>query len=112
MSAKLYPIRTVDMGANQAPLAGVLLQATSPTNGPWAAITDACGRFDPCLEDGHYTVTLSKDGYTSRVLEMDLANPPTAVILVGLDRAQPSFRPASRMLKGNMCCVRAPGSAG
>jgi hypothetical protein len=56
--------RFVVLDAAGQPVAGALLQATSP-NGPWQALTDADGTFTAGLGDGPYHVTASKDGIAS-----------------------------------------------
>src|SRR5258708_5471381 len=49
------------VNAQGQPVAGALLQATSP-NGDWQALTDPHGEFTAGLGEGPYHVTASKDG--------------------------------------------------
>ncbi len=83
MSDHLYAIQTERMDGT--PLPNVVLKATSPTNGPWAATTNACGQAWPTLGSGHYSVDFVVSGAIVGHREWDLADPPTAIIRVGLD---------------------------
>src|SRR5258708_2779496 len=91
MSAKLYPMRILDPASQ--PIAGALLHAESP-NGSWSGLTDACGWFMPTLADGTYALTVSASEFVTRSLDLNLANPPTDPILIGLERAVSPFPPA------------------
>jgi hypothetical protein len=64
------------------PIAGALLSAESP-NGAWQGLTDAEGVFRANLRAGHYDITISAAGYTTRLLPADLDLPGT--ITIGLD---------------------------
>ncbi len=56
------------------PLSGVVLNATSPTVGPWSGVTDCAGNFIPMLSAAHYDIRLNKPGYKEYVWPTDLAD--------------------------------------
>lgn len=72
-------------------MSGVEIRATSP-NGPWAGTTDCAGNFAPTLASGHYSLTFWANGVQLKhdgsldPAEWDLAWPPSAPILVGLEK--------------------------
>ena len=61
-------------GPDGSPLAGVVLNATSPTVGPWSGVTDCAGNFIPMLSAAHYDIRLTKAGYKEMVWPTDLAD--------------------------------------
>lgn len=73
--------------AHERPIAGAHLDATSAFGG-WHAVTNACGDFftpAPGLAAGHYDVTVSAPGYTTRMIPMDLGD--SGPVIIGLDSA-------------------------
>lgn len=85
----LYLIHCQDAQAKAMP--GVEIRATSP-NGNWAGTTDCAGNFAPTLASGHYSLTFWSNGQQLKhdgsmdPAEWDLAWPPSAPILVGLEK--------------------------
>lgn len=69
---------------NAKPIAGAMLNATS-TAGPWLGMTDATGNFVANLTPAHYDITITADGFQTRVLPADLKDPGT--VAIGLDWA-------------------------
>lgn len=98
----LYLIHCQRNGDDVA-LPGVVMQATSPTNGPWAGTTDCAGNFAPTLGHGHYSVDFFYHGVLVGHRDWDLAWPPDAPIKVGLDVADVlPPKPA----RGQVCAVQ------
>ncbi len=89
-----------------APIPKALAKATGGP-GPWAAMGNDCGDIFTSLSPGHYDVTFSAAGFADRVLAADLSD--CGVITVGLEYAAPSFQPAPREWKGQMCGLRVAG---
>jgi hypothetical protein len=90
----LYLIHCQDAQAKAMP--GVEIRATSP-NGNWAGTTDCAGNFAPTLASGHYSLTFWANGVQLKhdgsldPAEWDLAWPPSAPILVGLEKGASVF---------------------
>ncbi len=85
----LYLIHCQDGQAKA--MSGVEIRATS-LNGNWSGTTDCAGNFAPTLASGHYSLTFWANGQQLKhdgsldPAEWDLAWPPSAPILVGLEK--------------------------
>jgi len=100
----LYLIHGQD-GSGRA-MGGVEIRATSPQNGPWAATSNTCGDLWPTLGKGQYFITAWQNGVQLKYdgslepREWNLAWPPDAPILVGLEpngsQLGPQIPPVSR----------------
>ncbi len=99
MSAHLYLIQTEDLEGNLLP--GVVMQATSPTVGPWDATINACGQKEVTLEAADYSVDFFLNGQKIGHRDWTLADPPIYPIRVGLDTGFPVWTDAQlRAIKG------------
>lgn len=88
----LYAIKVQDDAGTGIP--GVLLSATSPTNGPWQMLTDRCGYAFPNLGDGAYSVDFTRAGYKPTHRDWKLADRQTELILVGMESGGGGVLPA------------------
>lgn len=80
---------------NDAPLGLCLLDAKSP-NGDWQQMTNPCGDRLTWLQPGDYTLTISRQGYVTRVIPMHFDEQPDKPVLIGLQSAVPVWPPNLR----------------